>query len=91
MTVWILLSAATLVVALCCAGVAATRGVYARLHFTAPAAILAPVAVSTAVFVEEGISSSSVKALLVALTLLVTNPILVHATARAARTHEERG
>ena len=40
---------------------------------------------AAAIVVNEGFSSAGVKAILVALALLVTNPVLTHATARAAR------
>ena len=91
LAVWALLAAASAVVVASCIGVVAMPGVYSRLHFTGPAAVLAPVAVAAAVLVRHGVDSSSVAALLVALTLLVTNPVLVHATARAVRFHESGG
>ena len=68
-----------------CLGVLAMRDVYDRLHYTAPATAVAPVAIAAAVILEERLSAAGVKALLVALVLLVTNPVLSHATARAAR------
>jgi multicomponent Na+:H+ antiporter subunit G len=68
-----------------CVGVLAMRDAYDRLHYTAPAATVAPVAIATAVVLEEGLSAAGIKAVLVALALLVTNPVLTHATARAAR------
>jgi multisubunit Na+/H+ antiporter MnhG subunit len=89
--VWALLAAAAAVVVACSIGVAVMPGVYTRLHFTGPAAVLAPAAVAAAVVIREGVGSSSAAALLVALTLIVTNPILVHATARAVRIHESAG
>ena len=89
--VWALLALAAAIVVASCIGVAVMPGVYSRLHFTGPAATLAPAAVAAAVVVRHGIDSSSVAALLVALTLLVTNPILVHATARDVRIHESGG
>lgn len=90
--VWALLAAAAVIVLACSVGVVVATGVYPRLHYTAPAAVLAPIPVTAAVLLEEGVSSSSVKAILIALTLLVTNPILVHATARAEwmRKEEEK-
>jgi multicomponent Na+:H+ antiporter subunit G len=68
-----------------CLGVLVMRGAYDRLHYTAPATAIAPVAIAAAVILEERLSAAGVKALLVALALLVTNPVLSHATARAAR------
>lgn len=70
--------------ALCCLGVLAMRDAYDRLHFTGPAS-LAVVAVALAILADEGFSLIANKALLVALFQLVTGPLLVHATARAAR------
>ena len=89
--IWALLSAATAVVLISSLGVLVMPGVYGRLHFTGPPAVLAPVALAAAVIVRHGIDSSSVAGLLVALTLLVTNPVLVHATARAVRIHDAGG
>jgi multicomponent Na+:H+ antiporter subunit G len=70
---------------LSCAGVLVMRNPYDRLHYTGPAAVLAPVAIAAAVVLEERLSAAGIKALLVALLLLVTNPVLTHATARAGR------
>jgi monovalent cation/proton antiporter MnhG/PhaG subunit len=71
-----------------CLGVLLMRDAYARLHFTAPATTVAPLAVAAAVLVAEGPSAAGVKAVLVAVVLLLTNPVLTHATARAARVRE---
>jgi multicomponent Na+:H+ antiporter subunit G len=70
-------------------GVLVMRDALDRLHFTAPAATLAPVCFAAAVLVEEPLSSAAVKAVLVALVIVVTTPVLSHATARAARIREE--
>jgi multicomponent Na+:H+ antiporter subunit G len=43
------------------------------------------VAIAAAVVLEERLSAAGIKAVLVALVLVVTNPVLGHATARAAR------
>jgi monovalent cation/proton antiporter MnhG/PhaG subunit len=69
-------------------GLLASADPYDQLHFTAPATVIAPVALAAAVLVEEPLSSAGVKAVLVALTMLVTGPVLVHATGRAARIRE---
>jgi multicomponent Na+:H+ antiporter subunit G len=68
-----------------CLGVLVMRDALDRLHFTAPASTVAPVAFAAAVLVEEPLSSAGVKAVLAALLLIVTTPVLTHATARAAR------
>jgi multicomponent Na+:H+ antiporter subunit G len=73
---------------LSCVGVLVMRDAYDRLHYTAPAATIAPVAFAVAVVLEERLSAAGIKAVLVALVLLITNPVLGHATARAARIRE---
>jgi monovalent cation/proton antiporter MnhG/PhaG subunit len=73
---------------LSCLGVLLMRDPYDRLHYTAPAAALAPVLIAAAVVVEQGLSAAGIKAVLIALVLVGTNPVLGHATARAARIRE---
>jgi monovalent cation/proton antiporter MnhG/PhaG subunit len=68
---------------LCCAGVVVMRGVYSRLHFTAPAG-LGAIAIALAVLVHQGFSLIGDKALLVAFVVLISAPVISHATARAA-------
>jgi monovalent cation/proton antiporter MnhG/PhaG subunit len=72
----------------CCVGVLAMRDAYDRLHYTAPATTIGPLAIAAAIVLRESFSAAGIKALLVALALLVTNPVLTHATARAARIRE---
>jgi monovalent cation/proton antiporter MnhG/PhaG subunit len=69
-------------------GLLATRNPYDQLHFTGPATVIGPVAIAAAVLVEEPLSSAGVKAVLIALVMFATGPVLIHATARAARVRE---
>ncbi len=69
----------------CCVGVLVMRGVYDKLHYTAPATTLGAFAIAGAVLLRTPAVQFGIKALLVAAALLVTNPVLTHATARAAR------
>jgi len=69
-------------------GLVATRDPYDQLHFTGPATVIGPVAIAAAVLVEEPLSSAGIKAVLVALVMLASGPVLIHATARAARVRE---
>jgi monovalent cation/proton antiporter MnhG/PhaG subunit len=69
----------------CCFGVLAMRGVYDKLHYTAPATTLGAIAIAAAVVLRESVVQYGIKAILVALALLITNPAVSHATARAAR------
>jgi multicomponent Na+:H+ antiporter subunit G len=69
-------------------GLVASRDPYDQLHFTGPATVIGPVAIAAAVLVEEPLSSAGVKAVLIAIIMLGTGPVLIHATARAARIRE---
>jgi monovalent cation/proton antiporter MnhG/PhaG subunit len=73
-----------------CAGVAAMRDAYDRLHYTAPS-VLAAVALAGAVLVREGFSLVANKGLILALVVIVTSPVIVQAIARGARTSEHDG
>jgi multicomponent Na+:H+ antiporter subunit G len=72
---------------LCCIGVLVMRGPYARLHYTAPAGVGA-LLIAIAVVVRQGFSLIGNKALLLAVFILLTAPVLSHVTARAARIRE---
>jgi multisubunit Na+/H+ antiporter MnhG subunit len=69
-------------------GLLASRNPYDQLHFTGPATVISPVALAAAVLLEEPLSSAGIKAVLVALIMLATGPVLIQATARAARVRE---
>jgi len=88
LAVLVLLAFGVAVTLLSCLGVLVMRDPYDRLHYTGPAAVLAPVAIAAAVVLEERLSAAGIKAVLVALVLVATNPVLGHATARAARIRE---
>jgi monovalent cation/proton antiporter MnhG/PhaG subunit len=67
-------------------GVLVAHDVYDRLHFTGPASIFAPTLVAVAVAADFGpVSQAGLKAVLTAILIVCLNPVLVHATARAAR------
>ena len=72
---------------LCCLGVLVMRGPYARLHYTAPAGVGA-LLLAIAVLVRQGFSLIGDQALLLAVFVLVSAPVLSHVTARAARIRE---
>jgi monovalent cation/proton antiporter MnhG/PhaG subunit len=69
-------------------GLVAARDPYDQLHFTGPATVIGPVAIAAAVLVEEPLSSAGIKAVVIALIMVATGPILLQATARAARIRE---
>jgi multicomponent Na+:H+ antiporter subunit G len=71
----------------CCVGVLVMRNVYDKLHYTAPATTIGALAIAGAVLLRTPLVPFGIKALLVAFALLLTNPVLSHAIARAARIH----
>ncbi|HEX4227478.1 MAG TPA: monovalent cation/H(+) antiporter subunit G [Bryobacteraceae bacterium] len=66
-------------------GVLLSGDVFDRIHYLAPGSLVGSVAIAAAVVVDNGFSQASMKAILIAILLLVSNPVLSHATARAAR------
>jgi multisubunit Na+/H+ antiporter MnhG subunit len=84
-----LVTLALLFVVLSSVGLVAAKTGWDKLNYTGPANVVSPVAVAAAVLVEDSLTSASVKAILVAIVLLITGPAVVHATGRAARIREE--
>lgn len=84
----VLLCLAGAAVLLTSVGVLISRNVYQRLHYLAPAGTIGVVAVAAAILVREGLSQAGIKAVIAGAILFVMNPILTHATARAARVHQ---
>jgi multisubunit Na+/H+ antiporter MnhG subunit len=79
----VLLGLATLTVALSAIGVAVMPDALARLHYVAPAAVVAPVLVTLAVFVREGLDSNTGMTVIALLFMVAVSPYLSHATLRA--------
>ena len=75
---------------LACLGLLLMRDAYAQLHYLG-AATFGVVAIAAAIFVEEPFSMIGEKAILVAVFLLVSGPVLVHVTARTARSRRLGG
>jgi multicomponent Na+:H+ antiporter subunit G len=82
-----LLALAVVLTVLCCAGVVLMRDPLDAVHYLAPA-VLVGLAAAAAVVVAGGASLIGTRAVLVAAILLLTAPVLSHATARALH---ERG
>jgi multisubunit Na+/H+ antiporter MnhG subunit len=81
----VLLGLATLTVVLSSIGIAVMPGAAAKLHYVTPAAVVAPVLVTLAVFVKEGLDSSTGMTVIALLFLVAVSPFLSHATIRAIR------
>jgi monovalent cation/proton antiporter MnhG/PhaG subunit len=70
---------------LCCLGLVVMRDVFDRIHFAMASTTLPPFLIAAAVIVEEDWTQPGINALLVAGVLFLLNPVVAHATARAAR------
>lgn len=65
-------------------GLLVTHGVFDRLHYVGPAGMGA-VCVAAAVIVDDPGGAVAVQAAVVGVFVVIVSPVLVHATARAAR------
>jgi monovalent cation/proton antiporter MnhG/PhaG subunit len=70
---------------LCCLGVALMRTVYDRLHYVGAGTTVGPFLILAALLLREGLTTQGMEAIAAVALLFLANPILVHATARAAR------
>ena len=84
----VLLGLAVAVVLASALGILVMRGVYRKLHFVTPAALVAPALVALAVFVRQGLDENTGETLLALLFMVIAGPYLTHATIRAARIRE---
>ncbi|MBJ6749748.1 cation:proton antiporter [Geomonas anaerohicana] len=77
------------VCAFSCLGLLVMRGLYRKLHYLAPPAVLGCAAVTAAIAVQEGMGAATIKAGLVLLVLVIGNPVITFAAARAHYLREE--
>jgi multicomponent Na+:H+ antiporter subunit G len=85
---WVLVGAGVAIQVFAALGVVLMRDALDRLHYVGASAVGIAL-VAAAVIVSEGPSLIGLKALLTAAFLLVTGPVLAHATARAIHLHRE--
>ena len=83
---WILVGAGVAAQLFVCLGVLLMRDALDRLHYVS-ASTLGVALVGASVLVAAGPSLIGLKAILTAAFLLVTGPVLTHATARAIHLH----
>lgn len=83
--VCILLVIGVLGFAACALGLLLTRDFYDQLHFLALPSLVGATAIPLAVLVRHGFSQDGAKAIAIAVLLCWANPVLTHASARAAR------
>ena len=84
----VLLGLAVLTVAASSAGLLIMPSAYARLHYVTPASVVAPVFVTLAVFVREGLDVNTGETVLMLAFMLFAAPYLSHATIRAIRVRD---
>jgi multisubunit Na+/H+ antiporter MnhG subunit len=85
----ILLGLAVLIVIGASVGVLVMRDAYSKLHFVAPAALVAPGLVALAVLVQTGLDSNTGETFVALFFLMIAGPFLSHATIRAIRVREK--
>lgn len=70
---------------LCCVGVLVMRTTFDRLHYSGAGSTVGAFLILAAVLVREGLTSQGLEAIAAVALLFGLGPLLVHATARAAR------
>ena len=83
--IWALLIIGMGAFALTAVGLLVADDVFERIQFTYPAATIGVVSIVAAVVIEKALSQAGIKAMLAGFVLFWINPVLSHATARAAR------
>ena len=89
MAVDVLLAIGVTLELLCCAGVLLMRTTLDRLHYSAAATTVPAFFILAAVLVREHLSSGGLEAIAAVGLVFLLNPILLTATARAARHQED--
>jgi multisubunit Na+/H+ antiporter MnhG subunit len=64
------------------------RDAYQKVHFVTPAALIAPLLVTLAVLVRNGLDENTGETCLALAFLVIAGPYLSHATMRAIRVRE---
>ena len=89
MAVDILLALGVVLELLCCVGVVVMRTTYDRLHYAAAGTTVPAFLILAAVLVKQHLSGGGLDAIAAVALMFLLNPVLVVATARAARRIEE--
>jgi len=73
----------------CCLGVLVARNAYDRLHYAGAATTVGPFCIGTAIVIRESVSAGGIQTIVAVALLFLLNPVVVIATARAARRIDE--
>jgi monovalent cation/proton antiporter MnhG/PhaG subunit len=74
---------------ICCLGVLVGRSALDRLHYAGASTTVGPFCIGVAILVRESVSGGGIQTIVTVLLLFLLNPVLVIATARAARRIDE--
>ena len=74
---------------ICCLGLLLMRNAFDRLHYSSAATTIGPALIGAAVLVRESVSSGGLQTIATVSLLFLLNPVVLIATARAARRIEE--
>ncbi len=86
--IWIFLVAGMASFLLTSLGLLIGRDVFERIQYTYPAATVGLVAVVIAIVIHKSFSQAGIKTMVTGLIVFWVNPVLSHATARAARVRQ---
>lgn len=75
---------------ICCIGLVVMRNAFDRLHYAGAASTVGPLLILAAVLAQRGLDSAGLQAIATVGFLFLLNPVLVTATARAARRVQRR-
>jgi monovalent cation/proton antiporter MnhG/PhaG subunit len=75
----------------CCLGVLVMRNAFDRLHYTSAATTIGPMLIGAAVLVRESVSAAGLETIAIVALVLLLNPVVEIATARAAWRIEKGG
>ena len=81
----VLLAAGVTAELLCCLGVVVMRTTFDRLHYAAAGTTVGPFCILAALLLREGLGQVGLDGIAVMLLLFLIGPLVIHATARAAR------
>jgi monovalent cation/proton antiporter MnhG/PhaG subunit len=74
---------------ICCVGLLVARNALDRLHYAGAATTVGPFCVGLAIVVREWVSAGGIQTIVTVVLMFLLNPVLVIATARAARRIDE--
>ena len=74
---------------ICCIGVLVMRNAFDRLHYSSAATTVGPLLIGAAVLVRESVSAGGLETIATISLLFLLNPVVLIATARAARRIQE--